>query len=348
MKNTSPLPGILVFASLAIWAASGSGAIAQTDGAGSEKNENNEKKVGKIEDLTKPDLEDIKEIKTTLEESQTRIDEMANDSLASSVRKFNRGLENATRDIRRAVSEFEETYSVEAQAKLLESMSNIYKDLLSNFDEIPIDFLDNARDVYGNAIAKGQRIAKENLKRTEDDYAFKEKLLKSKVEKLRQIRDDMQAGGSQAGLEEAKRLVKDIGRIDRMLQRGKKSAVFWEKIAGKFARIGQQKSAQMDGLETSVMAFNQLRADIHGQKEAIDQMIVLGQLDELTTEEFESSVDDIMLVGDNLFEATGAAFDNVFANLLDDDPPAEETADDDSMEADDLNERIDAILSRYE
>lgn len=342
MKNTNPLPGILVFASLAIWAASGPDAIAQTDEADSEK------KVGKIEDLTKPNLEDIKEIKTTLEESQTQIDEMANDSLASSVRKFNRGLQNATRDIRRAVSEFEETYSAEAQAKLLESMSNIYADLLSNFDEIPIDFLDHARDVYGNAIAKGQRIAKDNLKRTEEDYVFKEKLLKSKVEKLRQIRDDMQADGSQPSVEEAKRLVKDIGRIDRMIQRGKKSAVFWEKIAGKFARIGQQKSAQMDGLETSVMAFNQLRADIHGQKEAIDQMIVLGQLDELTTEEFESSVDDIMLVGDNLFEATDAAFDNVFANLLDDDPPAEETDGDDNMEADDLNERIDVILSRYE
>lgn len=345
MKNKNPLPGILAFLFLAAWAASGSSAMAQT---AQTNGADDGKQVGKIEDLTKPDLEDIKEIKNTLEESQTQIDEMANDSLASSVRKFNKGLQDATRDIKRAVSEFEETYSAEAQAKLLDSMSGIYAELLSNFDEIPMDFLDDARDVYGNAIAKGQRIAKENLKRTEEDYVFKEKLLQSKVEKLRQIREAVQSGGSQTAVEEAKRLVTDIDRIDRMVLRGKKSAVFWEKIAGKFSRIEDQKRTQMDGLETSIMAFNQLRADIHGQKEAIDQMIILGELDELATEEFESSVDDIMQVGDNLFDATDAAFDNVFANLLDDGAPDEEADGGGDMEDGDLTDRIDAILQRYE
>lgn len=303
------------------------------------------KKVGKIEDLPKPELETLKEIYNIAEGTDTKLKQMENENLASPVRNLNKGLQNATRDIKRALSEFEETYSTEAQSRLLDSMSEIYAELLSNIDEIPIDFLDHARDVYGNATSKGQRIAKENLKRVNKDRAYKEKLLQSKAERLRSFREEG-PDSSQISHKEAERLMEDIDRIDGMLRKVNISANLYKKMEEGFRRIEQEKIPKIDGLEISIMAFNQLRADIQGEKDIIDQMAILEKLDEFTTEQFESSVDDVMRLSDNLFNASEAVFDNVFENLLHNDAPTEDTSGD-SVD-DDFYDRIDAILSRYD
>jgi len=178
-----------------------------------------EKRVGKIEDLAKPNIEDIRRIKDTLQKSQGQIDDMANRNIAPAVRKFNRGLRNATRDINRAVGEFEQTYSAAAQKELLKSISEIYSDLLGQLDEIPGDFLDRARDVYGNAISKGERISKENLDKTEKDWRFKEKLLDQKISRLRKLHDS--GSGADVDIAEARRLIKDVIRLEAMIRRGK-------------------------------------------------------------------------------------------------------------------------------
>ena len=333
---------------VALVLSTGTGAIAQGTGT-------DERTIGKIEDLTKPNIEDIRRIKDTLQKSQGQIDDMANRNIASAMRKFNRGLKNATRELTRAVGEFEQSYSVEAQKELLGKMSEIYSDLLRQLDEIPVDFLDRARDVYGNAISKGERISKENLDKTEKDYKFKEKLLDQKVSRLRKLHAS--GGRSDVEVTEARRLIKDVTRLEAMIRRGKKSTLFWNRILNNFQTIEERKRVQLDGLETSVMAFNQLRGDLQGQRDAIEHMIILGELDELTTEEFESSMDETMAVGDSLFDATDAAFENVFGNLLEDDRSDESpegTGGDDGeaeggvdSQIEDLGDQIEAILSRY-
>lgn len=326
--------------SFVIMVAIGSNVIVQATGS--------EKTVGKIEDLTKPSMEDIKTIKDTLQETQEQINDMANKNFSASIYKFNKAIQSATRDIKEAVNGFEENYSAESRAILLERMSRIYSNLLSGFNKIPIDFLERAQDVYGNAASKGQRLSRENLKRTEEDFRFKERLLNSKVSKLRELDKDIRENQANR-INEAKRLIKDITRLERMISRGKRSAKWWEKIAKDFEFIEQQKRSQLDGLETSIMEFNQLRADIEGQKEIIDQAIIIGQLDELATEEFESSISDVMRAGDSLWSAADAALDDVFGNLLDDDELGNDSSDDKTDRTDDgsIGDQIQAILSKY-
>lgn len=307
-----------------------------------------EGELGEVQDLRARNLEELKKIKETIDSTNSSVETLANDNMSGAISRFNNSLRQATAEVKAAVGEYEREFTPAAQSRMLERLSGIYGGLLDNFEQIDLGFLRQAQDVYGNAITKGARIANANLEASVEGSQYKRKLISAKVKSLAELQAKLKAGtANQANRNDAQRIARDIGRLEKLIERDKKNALFWNKIGEKFAQIEDRKALQLQSLETSILAFNQLRDEIDGQKQAVDQMIILGQLDELTTQEFEQSVDTMGDVGDDLFAATDAAFENVFADLLSDEPVDDGTADDAGHSAA-LEADIDAILQRYQ
>ncbi len=305
--------------------------------------------LGGVDDLKKNNVEQLKLIKNTLEDTNNTVNKMANKSMAGSLQKFNRALVTATEDLKRSVSAYEQKFTPEAQRLLLDQMSKTYGNIIASFQSIDTKFLNNAKDAFGNAITKGTKISKDNEKRAGDDAAFQRNLTAKKIQKLKEIQAKIkQKTSSQEDVVHAQRLIRDVNRLNQMTARAEKSKIFWKKIGQKFTIIEKKKSVQLASLQTSILAFNQLRADITGQKEAIDQMIILGQLNSLTTTEFENSVDGIMKVGDDLFAATDTAFENVFAGLSAEDEADSASGSAKPADTKNVESDLDNLLKQYQ
>ena len=297
--------------------------------------------------FTEEDATEIRNLKDVIVESQKQVDDLVNENMASQISSLNRVLSGSAERIISATQKYEDSYSRKGAKKLLNEVSKEYDKIISSFNQIPEDFLLKTRDVYENAVFKGKKISDEALKRNKEDYKYKRNLIHSRKQAAKNLAAEIRAGAkTQENITKLKRIDRDIKRLQKLMDRQNRSAKQWAAIGSKFDKVLHRMSEKMASVETSILAFNQLHSEFKDQKAAIDQMLVLMELDELSTAEFEGKVDSLMTVSDTLFSATDRAFSNVFTGILEDTEPTDQNQTD-SNAAGSSDAQLEALLNEY-
>ena len=273
--------------------------------------------MGDIQDIADRELKELNNVKDIIQNTQKEVDEEVNTNLAVRISKLNSSLRDATVKIQNSTREYQQTYNKAAANKLLQEMSEAYGQVLDNFDKIPLDFLFKAKMMYENSVVKGGNIARNAIDRNIKDLEYKSRLINDRKYKYRMLANKIKNGNrSSENIAQLKRMDVDIRRLTKLQTRQQRAMERWRSIDKNFDKIGRQLNSKMASVETSIIAFNQLQDELKDQKKAIDHMLLVAEIDSITSTEFENSVDSIMTISDDLASATDLAFNDVFVGIL--------------------------------